>query len=453
MVAVGLGALLVTFDFSVNVALPAITAAFGGDLLAVQWIIIVFQTSIAALMLTWGRAGDVLGHRKVYLLGLASYSLGALICGLAGSLAALVGARAVLGLGAGMILATAPAILAERFPRARRGSAMGWFTASSALGMVVGPVVGGWLVDSIGWRGVFLVRPPVGLLAGALTLLWVWPLPERRGPFDGWGSALLGLSVAITLATVGRSGRWGWHAPQTLGLLALGLGLLALFVAWERRAPVPLLRLGVFCSVPFTCAVAAWALSWVAVFGIWVLVPFYLVEVMKLSTFAAGLLYAASAACTSLASLASGRASDRIGPNLPSLLGLGGVALALLLVATLPGQGSALQATWRLALFGASFGCFQAPNNATVMSGVRPDELGIAAGIVSLSRYYGVVAGVTLATTVASAQQGYYEAVAHLSPRVAAEMALRDSFVLATAVALVALAIAAGGRLAGGARA
>ncbi len=155
-----------------------------------------------------------------------------------------------------------------------------------------------------------------------------------------------------------------------------------------------------------------------------------------------------SAACMSVSSLISGHLTDRRGAYLPSLVGLAGTAVALLLIASLSQHATWVEAGWRLAVFGVFFGCFQAPNNAAVMAGVRPDELGVASGIISLSRYFGVVGGVALATSIFNARQQYYEAVAYVEPRLAAIIAQRDSFVVATAIAVAALLVAAAGRAA-----
>lgn len=445
--AIGLGSFLVTFDFSLNVALPAVTAALGTSLEGVRWIIIVYLGTTAALLLTWGRAGDLLGHRAIYLVGLAAFSLGSVACAAAPSLGTLIAARAGLGLGQGMILASTPAIMTLAFPPDQRGRAMGWLAWWAALGSLSGALAGGWLVDAWGWRAIFWVRPPVGALAIAATLAYVpRDAPRQRAAFDGLGAALLALALPTLLLAISRGSAVGWGALSTLGLLALGAALLAAFVRRQWTAPTPLLRLGLFRSAPFTAAVVSWALGWLAAFGIWVLVPFYLQGVLGLSASATGVLFALLAGCMSLATLASGHLADRWGSYGLALAGIGVTAASLLLIATLGERSGFAGAAWRLALFGAAFGWFQSPNNAGIVGGARAEELGVASGVISLSRYFGVVTSVALATSIYAAQRAHYLAGGHLGARLASVLAQRDSFLVATAIGLLALGVAFFGR-------
>ena len=239
------GMFLGSLDITVNVALPDITRSFSTDLQTVQWIIIFYVGSTTGLQLALGSAADVYGLKRFYIIGLATYTLAVLLIGLAPWLSMVFGLRVLQAVGNGLIMASAPALVTALFPREERGRALGLMAGIATLGMVTGALAGGALVDSFGWRAIFIGRAPLGVLAVLLALL---SLRERRssGPqafdFRGAGALLVGLASFILFLTLG--GRVGWATPLVLLLVMISAISLVAFVYIERTASHPVLALG-----------------------------------------------------------------------------------------------------------------------------------------------------------------------------------------------------------------
>ena len=257
--AVSVGTFMATLDGSiVNIALPSIGQAFGIDLATVEWVVVAYLLVVGSLLLPFGRLGEVLSYRRVYLAGFAIFTVASVLCGAAPGPVALVASRAVQGVGAAALMAMGPAIIARTFGPGERGKALGLNAVSVAIGLSLGPALGGILTEVGTWRAIFLVNLPVGIFA----MLWaarVLPAerPGQRQPFDLPGAVLTAGSLFALLLALSQGESMGWTSPPVVALLALALGLGVVFVIVERRTAAPLMDLDLFRVRAFTAGLIA----------------------------------------------------------------------------------------------------------------------------------------------------------------------------------------------------
>lgn len=441
LVIVTLGTCTVLLDTMVNVALPAITESLAISITSLQWIITGYVLTTTSLLLGLGRLVDLIGPRRVWNAGLIALAAALLLDSLSQSLVQLVGARVLQALGATMVYAAGPALVTQRFPGASRGRALGLMTMGGQLGMAAGPTLGGWLVASFGWPAVFWARAPLALAVGVLSLVGVRE-SRAAGPrerFDFGGALTLGLALVALLLGVNQLGQAG-PTPLALGsLLTSGL-LLAAFVWLEGRLSAPMLDLRLFRNRLFTLANLTNLLSNLTMFGVWLLVPYYLVQGLGLAPLAAGLMLSVMPAVTALASPVSGGLSDRFGSWALSLAGLVVEAGALFLLARLDHQSPLPQVVGSLALLGVGLGLFTAPNSSFIMGAVPRSQLGVAGGMMTTMRSLGIVLGVAILGAVYAARVPAHQADA--APGSFVVGAFQDAFTFAGGLCLLAVALA-----------
>ena len=406
-IAAGLGLYLLALDSSVNVALPTITDAFGVRITTVQWIIILYLSTSAGLVVGLGAAADLFGLRRVFILGLGCYTLAVLLIGLSPNLYAIFGLRLLQAVGAGMGQATAPAIVGRAFPIEQRGRGMGVATAGMALGMVTGTLGGGVLVDALGWQAIFLGRVPVGVVALALAWLTV-PGGDGRGgqrrmDLLGAGSLLGGLVAAVLALSLGRTS--GWTSPLVLGLAAGGAVAFAVFLRTEARAPWPVFDLSLARLRPYAALASTTFLNFLGIFVIWFIFPFFVSGPLGQGPLVLGLLMAILGGHQSVASLLSGRLADRIPPYYIATGGLVLVALGLLGMSGLDSGASVSGVGVRIALVGIGLGSYMATLLTHVVNTVPRERLATATAGLSLSQSLGSVCSVALASTLFTASQ------------------------------------------------
>jgi MFS family permease len=286
-----LGSSMAFIDGSVvTVALPAIQADLTTSVAGAQWVANAYMLMLGALILVGGAAGDRFGRRRVFALGIAIFTAASVACGLAPNTAALIVARAVQGIGGALLIPGSLAIISAAFPADERGKAIGTWAGFSALTTAVGPVLGGWLVDTLSWRAIFFINVPIALLTLGLAF---WHVPESRNASDDgtvdWRGALLAmLGLAGLVYGLTAASDFDWMDPMVLGVL-LGSGLaLAIFVWYEARAPSPMMPLGLFRSPVFSGANAITFLLYFALGGILFFLPFNLIRIQGYSATLAG---------------------------------------------------------------------------------------------------------------------------------------------------------------------
>src|SRR5581483_3479512 len=248
---------------TVNVALPALTAALQAPLPVLQWIIIGYVLTTASTLVGVGRLTDLIGRRAIWSWGLIALALALLLDGLARSIELLVAFRILQAIGATMLYAAGPAIVAEAFPSYQRGRALGIMTMGGQVGMAVGPLLGGWLVGTFGWPAIFWARAPLALAIGLASFGVIRDLTAapRRRRFDVGGAATLGLAMVALLFAINQLGTSGWSGPLPLGLLVAAALLLAVFVFLEARAEAPMVDLALLRRRSFAAANAMQLIS------------------------------------------------------------------------------------------------------------------------------------------------------------------------------------------------
>jgi len=387
----------------VNVALPSIRSSLHASFSGLQWTIDAYTLVLASLLMLAGSTADRVGRRRVFQIGLVVFSLGSLLCALAPSLQMLVAARVIQAIGGSMLNPVAMSIIRNVFNDPReRAQAIGVWGGVVGISMALGPVVGGALVDSVGWRSVFLVNLPVGLVALALTRRFV---PESRAPrprrLDVVGQALVIAGLGSLTYAIIEGHQSGWLSEQIIALFTLALACLVALVRYELRREQPLIEIRFFASVPFTGASVIAICAFAGLGGFLFLNTLYLQDVRGLSPLHAGLYMLPMAGMTLVFGPLSGHLVGRRGAR-PSLL-VAGTALtasALMLTQLTPTTSYAYLLT-AYVVFGLGFGLVNPPITNTAVSGMPPSQAGVAAAVASTSRQVGQTLGVAIVGAVA----------------------------------------------------
>ncbi|MFF4427714.1 MFS transporter [Streptomyces sp. NPDC001513] len=430
-----------------NVGLPTLAQAFSASFQQVQWIVLAYLLAITTLIVGVGRLGDLIGRRRLLLGGILLFTVASVGCGAAPTLWLLITARAAQGLGAAVMMALTMAFVGETVPKARTGSAMGLLGTMSAVGTALGPSLGGALIAGLGWRAIFFVNVPPGLLTFLLARRHL-PVDQQRAAgagrprFDHVGTLLLALTLAAyALAMTLGHGRFG---PLNLALLTASALGVALFVRTEARAAAPLIRGAVFRDPALRAGLATSALVSTVVMATLVVGPFYLSRTLGLDEVLVGLVLSAGPLVAALTGVPAGRIVDRIGAPRTTAAGLCATALGALGLSLTPETAGVLGYVVPLAVLTAGYAVFQTANNTAVMADVRPDRRGVVSGMLGLSRNLGLVTGASVMGAVfafASATTDITTAGPH-----AVAGGMRVTFAVAAVLVLLALAVTLAGR-------
>jgi EmrB/QacA subfamily drug resistance transporter len=386
----------------VNVALPSLGRELHADVSGLQWTVDAYTLVLASLLMLAGSMADRYGRRRVFQLGLALFTLGSLLCSAAPGLGWLIAFRMLQAVGGCMLNPVAMSIIRNVFTDAReRAQAIGMWGATVGISLALGPVVGGALVVSAGWRSVFWINVPVGLAALALTMRFV---PESRAPrprrVDPVGQVLMIVLLASLTYAIIQAPNVGWRSPQSIVLFALAAAALIGLIAYERRRVEPLLELRFFKSVPFSSAIAVCAFA--ALGGFLFLNTLYLQEVRHLSPLQAGLYTLPIAAMTLIFAPLSGRLVGRRGPRSGLLVGGLGIALGGALLTGLDTHTPLDSLLPAYFIFGIGFGMVNPPITTTAVLGMPPAQAGVAAAVASTSRQVGQTLGVAVVGAIAA---------------------------------------------------
>jgi EmrB/QacA subfamily drug resistance transporter len=447
LASLSVSAMLAAMGTSIaNVGLPAMAHAFSASFQAVQWIILAYLLAITTLIVSVGRLGDLVGRRRLLLVGIAVFSLGSLLCGIAPGLLLLVAARTLQGVGAAIMMALSLALIGETVPKARTGSAMGLLGSMSAIGTALGPSIGGALVAGSGWRALFLVNVPLGVLAYLLAHRHLRSDPQRpiaasRG-LDPIGSLLL----AVTLAAFALAMTLGRSQPGSLTfalLLVVAAGISAL-VFFENRVASPLIPPTLFRSPGLVAGVGMSALVSTVIMATLIVGPFYLTHALSLDATAVGLVMTAGPVAAAISGVPAGRLVDRFGASRVTLIGLIAMLAACLVLALTPTRVGIPGYVAPMVFLTAGYALFQTSNNTAVLALSGPDQRGLISAMLNLSRNLGLITG-------ASMMGAIFAAAAHTSditlaaPKSVA-FGMHTSFAVAAALIVIALAVALAGR-------
>ena len=427
-----------------NVALPTLALAFTATFQEVQWIVLAYLLAITTLIVSVGRLGDIIGRRRLLLAGIFLFTTASILCGVAPSLWLLIAARAAQGLGAAVMMALTMAFVGETVPKAKIGSAMGLLGTMSAIGTALGPSLGGVLIAGLGWRAIFLVNVPLGVLTLLLAQRHL-PADRRktnsdRVRFDYAGTLLLALTLAAyALAmTIGR-GHFGSLNVALLSAAFIGVGL---FVLAEARAASPLIRLSMFRDPVLSASLAMSALVSTVVMATLVVGPFYLSRALGLDAAMVGLVLSVGPLVAALTGFPAGRIVDRLGTQRMTICGLIGMAIGASILTVLPLALGIPGYVGPIIVITAGYAVFQTANNTAVMKDIRPDQRGVISGMLNLSRNLGLITGASAMGAVFAFASATTDITTARPAAVATGM--RITFAVAAGLIVVALAIAAG---------
>ncbi|MDO8672024.1 MAG: DHA2 family efflux MFS transporter permease subunit [Dehalococcoidia bacterium] len=424
-----------------NVALPMMTAELKTDLTTIQWVVTAQLVIITALLLPSGRLGDFLGRERVFIGGIGVTIIGSALCGVSQSVEQLIFFRVVQGIGGAMILGNHQAIIAGAFPAAELGRAVGMTSTTVGIGYLIGPSLGGFLVDLFGWRPSFYVRVVTGLVGLGIALLVLKSSSRSKGgfKFDLWGALTLGLSTTFLLLAVSQGESKGWSSPQIIMFFAIFFALLLVFVWLEKRIKDPLIDLDVFRYRLFTAASISNFLNFFSLFTVPVLVSFYLVQVAGYPASQVGLILTAQPMMMALAAPFSGWTCDRIDSRYLVTTGIIIACFGLFLLSGSTVQTSPLKIAVELGLIGLGTGLFMSPNVRDIMQSLPRDKIGIAGAFVPLTRNLGSSLSVGVFMALFASRIVAYGGEGSPASGVLAEpaimvMALRDTFIVAAMV-------------------
>jgi EmrB/QacA subfamily drug resistance transporter len=396
---------------AVNVALPAVRRDLAASVSGLQWITDGYTLPIAAFLLLAGSTADRIGRRRVFQIGLALFTAGSLACSLAPNLTSLIAFRVVQGLGASMLNPVALSILTTTFTDSReRTRAIGVWTGTIGLSLAAGPVVGGLLVASAGWRSVFWINLPIGLAAIALTGLFVAEskAPSARRP-DPIGQLLVITALVAVTGAIIEGSRGGYGNTLIIGLFGLGALAAVALAGYERRRDQPLIDPSFFRSIPFTGAIVAAIAAFVALSGFLFLNTLYLQDVRGYSALHAGLLTVPMAAAAAIASPISGRITARYGAR-PALVCAGVLLVASALTLTTVTPTTPLPVLLvAYVLFGTGFGLVNTPITNTAVSAMPRAQAGVSGAIASTGRQIGNSLGIAVLGSIVTAHRSEHD--------------------------------------------
>jgi EmrB/QacA subfamily drug resistance transporter len=400
-----IGVFMFTLDASiVNVASPTLVKTLHTTFAVVQWVVLAYLLVATALVMAAARWGDMFGKRRAYVAGLALFTFGSLLCGIAPSVEWLIAFRAVQGLGAVFVSALGAAIVGEMFSPHERGRAMGMIGSAVLLGVAVGPSIGGFIIELAGWRWMFLVNIPVGVLAIAVIYRFVPDIPGQpaRYPFDWPGTVLAAVMLSALALGLTWGQRDGFADTRVLTLLATAVIGFIVFIRVESRSTGPLLDLSVFHNRTFANGLFTASLMFMVLSGTGFLMPFFLEVVAGYPTAKVGMLLAISPIAGGLVAPLGGALADRIGAPLVTIAGLFLIAIGCASFVAVDQHLSVIGYALRVVPIGVGMGLFNAANNSSILNSVARERLGLASALLSLMRTLGQTTGVPVIASVFS---------------------------------------------------
>jgi EmrB/QacA subfamily drug resistance transporter len=411
--AVCFGTILSAYVSScVNIALPNIMAALNFNMDSVVWVSLAYMLPYGSTLPLTGKLGDQFGAKNVYIIGLIIFTVASLFCGLATNSAMMLIFRIIQGIGAGMLLPNAMAIVAETFDAHERGAALGIWSAMAAAGSAMGPTIGGYLIENFDWRSIFFSVIPFCIISIGYAFA-VIPKSKRNSAtkIDYFGAALLITSISSLLVALNQGQKEGWDSLYIVLLFYLTFASFVLFVAFELKVKTPMIEVDLFRNINFTLANVVGFISFVAFYGGMFLMPFFLKSILDYSSTTAGLVMLPMTATMVIFAPFGGRLADRFGSRLPAFIGIMMISGALYSLDTINPDYSAHDFFFRLTLFGMGLGFTMSPLSNCAIGSLPKDKIGVGSGIFNLAKIIGGSIGVVFAETLLTRREIYHTAI------------------------------------------
>ncbi len=445
LVAVSFALFMIMLDNTVvNVALPSIQRELGVGVAELEWVVTGYALSFAVLMLTGGKLADMYGRRRIFLIGLAIFTLSSLLCGLSGSAELLIGSRVLQGVGAALMMPATLSIITATFPPRERGTALGIWAGVSALALAIGPLVGGLITEHVGWNWIFYINVPVGL-AGIVAARLIIPESrdtshEQRLDLPGLISSGVAL-FALVYALIEANAR-GWTSPLILGLFALSALAGTVFVLLELHQRLPMFDVTLFRDPTFSGANTVALLVSLAMFGVFFFVSLFMQNILGYTPLQAGAAFLPMTCLIIVVAPIAGRASDRLGSRWLMTVGMSLVGACLLVFAQLQPDSSYWLLLPGMLLGGFGMAITMSPMTAAALSSVPVDKAGVGSGMLNTFRQVGGSLGIALMGAILASQS--QSALAGGATRVDAFMqGLHYALYIAAVIAFAASLIAA----------
>ena len=410
--AVSVGLFTSVFDHgSINVALPSIADQFNTDLPTTQWIVIGYGLTIAALLLPMGRLSDILGRKKIYLLGFTVFSTGGFLAAISPNIELLIGTKILQGVGSAMTQGTSMAMVISAFGDKDRGRALGLTMSVVGVGAVVGPAIGGFLVDYLGWEAVLYTTAGLGVVSLITALLILDGNRSGGGNgindhFDWLGATFSAATLISLLLAMTLGSRYGWDSLSVITGFGIFLASASFFIWWELYVESPMLNLRLFASSLFATGVLASWLSFLGTQPVRFLIPFYLQFVLGFSPSMIGWIIVPSAFCMVVAGPISGRLSDKYGWRMFNVGGMLVAAIGLLILVNIDTKESIMIVLVGMIVQTIGSGTFWPSNNSSILSVVSPASYGVVASFTNLVRNSGNVVGIAVSTAIVTGTMG-----------------------------------------------
>lgn len=424
LAAVSLGMFMALLDVTiVNIAIPALMTDLHTSVTHVSWVLNAYSLVLAAFFLSMGRVSDRFGQKRVFVFGLAAFTLFSLLCGLAPTIGWLIAFRAAQGVGGAALSTVSLAIVLGAFPKPRQGMAVGLWGALGTAAAAIGPTLGGLLVTYGSWHWIFFVNVPIGIGAIVFALAVI---PEHRAGAAEGGIDIVGITIStmglflLTLALI-QGNSWGWTSGRIIALFVAALASFPLFVWWEVHTGHPMFDFKLLRIRSFTAANTAMTFVGMAMGGTFLMVVIFLVSVLGYSELRAALALTVMPLTALVVAPNSGRLADRIGPRLPAALGASLFTVGLVLLAQLGGETRLVDVLWRVVFIGGGMGLAMPVLSAASMSSLPPEVRGVGSGALNTMRQVGFTLGVAVLvsifshTVVTNAQQATHRAIVYVN--------------------------------------
>ncbi len=444
----GMGIFLATVDGSiVNVALPTLVDDLNTDFSVIQWVLLAYLLTVTTLMLSIGRLGDMIGKKRLYALGFIIFTIASAFCGLSPNVYWLIGFRVAQALGSALIMALGMAIVTEAFPPYERGKALGISGAIVSVGIAIGPSLGGVILSFLSWRWIFLVNLPIGIVGTIMVFRFVQTIkPKGKQKFDYIGAIVLFISILCLLLGLTIGQQQGFTRPAVSILIAGWFITLLLFILVEKKSTHPVINLDFFRNSLLSINLTNAFVAFIGIAGTIILLPFYLQNILGYPEMVVGLLLCVLPVSLGITSPIAGTLSDKFGSEKISTVGLVIVVIGFYACSSLRADTSIPGYIIRLAPLGIGMGIFQSPNSSSIMGSVPKAHLGIASGLISVSRTLGQTVGTAVLGAIWAGRTFHYSGSVHpdgaTRSSISAQIGgLQDTFLVATFLILLCLGL------------